>query len=181
MKLTRESPMNEEVAIRSERCVESARAVARLLEAGQEKLVLAESCTGGLVAATLTQVPGISNWFCGSAVIYRETTKQQWLDVPEELLRRYSAESQEASDSLAVAVLEKTPEATVAAAITGHLGPNAPVNDGAIFISVVRRTGNGVAETDVTRFATVLESKGRVVRQVEAAGEVLASLITVLE
>ena len=44
-------------------------------------LVLAESCTGGLAAAALATIPGISRWFCGSAVTYRDQTKIDWLAV----------------------------------------------------------------------------------------------------
>ena len=51
---------------------ESARLLARQLAETRTRLVLAESCTGGLAAATLAAIPGISHWLCGSAVTYRE-------------------------------------------------------------------------------------------------------------
>ena len=53
----------------------------RQLEQAGRKLVLAESCTGGLIAAELAKVPGVSNWLCGSAVTYRIPVKIDWLNV----------------------------------------------------------------------------------------------------
>jgi nicotinamide-nucleotide amidase len=149
--------------------------VAKLLQSKRQRLVLAESCTGGLVAATLVQVPGISQWFCGSAVVYTVSTKTQWLAVPEKLLRQYSAESQQATAYLAAAVLQRTSEATIAAAVTGHLGPNSPANDGQVYISVCRR----VETAQVARQIRLLTT-ARTERQQEAAGEVLALLIECL-
>ena len=89
-----------------------------------------------MAAALLGGVPGVSQVFCGSAVTYREATKTCWLDVPEATLQRYTAESPEATRALADQVLRHTPEATVAAAVTGHLGPDADDDiDGLVHIS----------------------------------------------
>jgi len=65
--------------------------LAKRLADRQRKIVLAESCTAGLAAALLGECPGISAWFCGSAVTYREATKIQWLDVPTAVLKQFSA------------------------------------------------------------------------------------------
>jgi nicotinamide mononucleotide (NMN) deamidase PncC len=100
-----------------------ARALARSLEARNALLVLAESCTGGCAAAALTEVPGISRFFCGSAVVYQAQTKMQWLGISSRLIREHSTESPEMSAALAKAVLRKTRQADLAAAITGDLGP----------------------------------------------------------
>ena len=59
----------------------TAEALAHWLEREQTKIVLAESCTGGRIAATLTQIPGVSAVFCGSCVVYRESAKTAWLGV----------------------------------------------------------------------------------------------------
>ncbi len=119
--------------------------VATLLAERQMKLVLAESCTAGLAAAALGRIPGISNWFCGSAVVYRTETKFAWLGVdprkfdPPEM----DGVGPQTSAALAKALLERTPEADVAAAITGHLGPNAPGRlDGRSFASILPRPGD---------------------------------------
>ena len=55
--------------------------VAEQLKAQNIRVVFAESCTAGLIAATLARVPGISNHLCGSAVVYRNETKTAWLSV----------------------------------------------------------------------------------------------------
>ena len=102
--------------------------VARLLADQRLKLVLAESCTAGLAAAALGGIPGISNWFCGSAVVYRTETKVAWLGVDPRgfLAPEPDSVGSRTSNKLVEALLANTPEADIAAAITGHLGPNAP-------------------------------------------------------
>jgi len=120
----------------------AARRVAELLRQTGRRIVFAESCTGGLVAATLTRVPGISEFLCGSAVVYQVETKHCWLNVPESLLEDPGPVSREVAAAMAVQVLEKTPHADVAAAVTGHLGPNAPQGqDGLVFTALVVRGG----------------------------------------
>ena len=107
-----------------------------------DRIVLAESCTAGLVAAELGQIPGISDFLCGSMVVYRTATKTAWLGIPSEVLQdpAIGPVSAMVTLSLAEVILEKTPEATLAAAITGHLGPGAPTGmDGQVYCAIVRR------------------------------------------
>lgn len=116
-----------------------------LLRAGHERLVLAESCTAGLVAALLGQVPGISECLCGSMVVYQTPIKHQWLGIASEDLNDPSLGpvSARVTEALAKAILERTPQATVAASITGHLGPSAPANlDGVVYCSIATRETN---------------------------------------
>lgn len=116
--------------------------VAAALQLTQVRLVLAESCTAGLIAATLARVPGISEYLCGSAVVYRNATKEAWLGVPHGLLDdpRIGPVSAQCAEAMARGVLERTPEATLALAITGHLGPGAPAAlDGIVHVAIVRR------------------------------------------
>ena len=114
--------------------------LATQLSTSQQKIVFAESCTAGMAAALLGGCPGISAWLCGSAVTYREETKTRWLNIDSLLLKQFSAESAETTRQMAEAVLQKTPEANVAAAITGHLGPQAPPEiDGRIFMAIAIR------------------------------------------
>lgn len=102
--------------------------IAKLLTKHRHRLVLAESCTGGRLAAELTSVPGASLFFCGSLVVYRDDSKAKWLNIPQNLLDdpNITSVSPEVSLALAQHTLRITPEATVALAITGHLGPDAP-------------------------------------------------------
>lgn len=115
------------------------------LKARQLKLVLAESCTGGMAAAALTDVPGISAHFCGSMVTYRDATKADWLGVSRDVLAnpKLGAVSPVVAEEMCLGALDRTSEADLAAAITGHLGPDAPAGlDGTIYIGVAWRSGS---------------------------------------
>lgn len=108
----------------------------------QCRLVLVESCTAGRVAATLGELPGISQWLCGSLVVYRNASKSAWLGVPDSLLDdpQQGPVSASASRWLARAALERTPEANLAVAVTGDIGPHAPpATDGCIFLAAATR------------------------------------------
>jgi nicotinamide mononucleotide (NMN) deamidase PncC len=124
----------------SEELISAAAEVAELISRLHLKLVLAESCTAGLVAAALGGVPGGSCWLCGSSVVYRTETKIAWLGVDPPHFKKPEPDSvgPQTSDALAKALLRTTPEADVAATISGHLGPEAPPDlDGRIFIRVL--------------------------------------------
>ena len=117
-------------------------AAAHALERANLKLVLAESCTAGLVAGLLGGVPGISRFLCGSMVVYQEATKRAWLDIPDDLLAEFGTVAAEISEALAASVLERTPAADLAVAVTGHLGPAAPEElDGKVFVAIRFRDG----------------------------------------
>ena len=114
--------------------------VAALLKRSRQRVVFAESCTAGLVAASLARVPGISESLCGSAVVYRLETKSKWLDIPAALLNDPGPVSEVVASRMAERVLALTPEADFAVSVTGHLGPNAPSDlDGVVYIGVARR------------------------------------------
>ncbi len=151
---------------------ESALTVANCLAETGRRLVLAESCTGGLAAAALATIPGISRWFCGSAVTYRDQTKIDWLDVAVSDLGRVSAVSREIAGQMAVGVLRHTSEADVAVSITGHLGPDAPPDsDGTVWVGMCGRAKEGISEP--LRPALTLSETTRIPRQHEAAAILL--------
>ena len=85
-------------------------------------LAAAESCTGGLVAARLTSVPGSSEVFRGGLVAYADDVKQAELGVPAELLRRHGAVSAEVAAAMAAGARERL-QADVAVSTTGVAGP----------------------------------------------------------
>jgi PncC family amidohydrolase len=122
-----------------------------------QRLVLAESCTGGLIAAALAQLPGVSEQLCGSAVVYREDTKFQWLGVSRALLREHGAVSAPVAEAMARGVLKRTPEADVSASVTGYLGPGHP-RDGHAFAAVAFR---GERKIWVAPLSLLAESKLR--------------------
>lgn len=120
-----------------------AHTIADLARATGARVVLAESCTAGLAAHLLSRVPGASEWFCGSMVVYRNATKSAWLNVPAATLDdpALGPVSTAAASAMTAGVLSATPEATLAASVTGHLGPQAPRGlDGVVYIGVERRS-----------------------------------------
>lgn len=93
-----------------------------LLRAKQLKLALAESCTGGLIASHITDVPGSSEYFLGSVVAYAYEAKEGLLDVPHDLLLQHGAVSEPIARELAKNARAKF-GADVAIGITGIMGP----------------------------------------------------------
>ena len=83
----------------------------------------AESCTGGLVAARLTSVPGSSDVFLGSIVAYADEVKQAKLGVPVNVLERHGAVSAETAEAMALGARERL-GVDVAIAVTGVAGPD---------------------------------------------------------
>lgn len=157
------------------------RRVAALLKQQSLKVVFAESCTAGLVAASLARVPGISDFHCGGMVVYRNETKQAYLGIPAKLLKNPGPVSEVVARQMALRVLKLTPEAHISAAVTGHLGPGAPADlDGVAFIAIARRrTSSSKPLSRVFRHRC--RATDRVARQTEVVGEVLAQLARVLE
>jgi nicotinamide-nucleotide amidase len=86
-------------------------------------IATAESCTGGLVAERITQIPGASNYFVGSIVSYTNEIKQWLLNVPAEMLEKHGAVSGEVAEAMAKGVKEQT-GATIGVSITGVAGPD---------------------------------------------------------
>jgi nicotinamide-nucleotide amidase len=68
--------------------------IARRLMGADLRLVTAESCTGGLIAATLTEVPGSSRWLEGGFVTYRLSAKTRMIGVPQATLDAFGAVSE---------------------------------------------------------------------------------------
>ena len=130
----------------------SAREVADLLADRRLRVVFAESCTAGLVSATLSRIPGISSYLCGSAVVYQVATKGVWLDVAPDILDKPGPVSRQVASAMALGVLSRTPQADVAASVTGHLGPNAPrKQDGLVYVGVAVRREQASRDVHVRR------------------------------
>ncbi len=109
------------------------------LEKNGDVLVLAESCTAGLIAATMARVPGMSRRLAGSFVVYQIDSKVAWLGVSSDTIQRHDVVSREVAESMATQALKRTPHATIAMSITGHLGPDAPaVLDGVAWLAIAR-------------------------------------------
>lgn len=86
-------------------------------------LTLAESCTGGWLAQTVTAIAGSSLWFDRGFVSYSNAAKMEMLDVSEHTLRTYGAVSQKTAEEMALGALRHS-HATLSASITGIAGPD---------------------------------------------------------
>lgn len=97
-------------------------ALAAALQTRQWTLCTAESCTGGLIAATCTELSGSSAWFDRGFVTYSNAAKTQMLDVPTSLIAQHGA----VSDAVAKAMAEGAARQSgcqVSVAVTGIAGP----------------------------------------------------------
>jgi nicotinamide-nucleotide amidase len=100
-------------------------AARRVVEANRErgkKIVLAESCTGGLIAAALTEIPGSSDVFQAAFVTYANEAKIDMLGVSQDVLETFGSVSIAVAWSMAQGALARS-GADVAVAITGIAGP----------------------------------------------------------
>ena len=97
-----------------------------LLRERNGKLASAESCTGGLVAAAFTDIPGISEVFQGGVVAYDNSVKMQLLQVPEDVLIKFGAVSEECAGFMASGAA-RAAGANYAVSTTGIAGPTGAV------------------------------------------------------
>jgi len=120
----------------------AARLVRRLKE-GNHTLTLAESCTGGLLASTLTDIAGASTWFKKSWVTYANEAKVNELGVDPEELASKGAVSAQVAIMMAKGALKRA-EANFAISVTGIAGPTnegskKPV--GTVYVGIASHTG----------------------------------------
>ena len=117
---------------------------ASLLEAARERgdlLATAESCTGGLLAATFTAIPGASDVFERGFVTYSNTSKSELLGVPAWLIERHGSVSEDVARAMVGGALTHSC-ATLAVAITGIAGPGGGTPDkpvGLVHLAAARR------------------------------------------
>jgi nicotinamide-nucleotide amidase len=102
--------------------VAAAEALIKLFSDKKLVIATAESCTGGLVAGALTEVPGSSTVMDRGFVTYSNAAKQEMLGVPLETLKQFGAVSRETAEAMARGALGHS-AADVTVAITGIAGP----------------------------------------------------------
>ena len=96
--------------------------VGQTLRKQQKTVSLAESCTGGLIATRLTEVPGSSEYFLEGAVTYSNDAKIRVLGVPRETIEKYGAVSSETAEAMAKGI-KAASGSDVAVSVTGIAGP----------------------------------------------------------
>jgi nicotinamide-nucleotide amidase len=112
-------------------------------------IAVAESCTGGLLAARLTDRPGSSAYFLGGLVVYSNGAKVALAGVDPALIEQYGAVSDEVAEALAEGAVERF-GAELGIGITGIAGPDGGSEEkpvGLVCFSVVQRDGEGVTRT----------------------------------
>jgi nicotinamide-nucleotide amidase len=122
---------------------EAARALLDLCRRKGFKLAAAESCTGGLLAATLTEIPGSSDVFERGFVTYSNEAKQAMLGIAPTTLAGHGAVSRETAEAMATGVLAHAP-VDLAVSITGIAGPGGAVPGkpvGLIYLAAAARSG----------------------------------------
>ena len=141
--------------------------VGQQLQARNQMLATAESCTGGWIAKVITDIPGCSAWFdCGMAA-YSYEAKQALLGVRPRTLEEHGAVSRETAIEMVSGALVHS-GATVAVAVTGIAGPGGGTEDkpvGTVWIAWKRRGGYPQAhafafdgDRDAVRRKTVAEA-----------------------
>ena len=120
--------------------------VGSLLRERSLLLGLAESCTGGLLAERITDVPGSSDYFVGAFVSYRIEAKAQWLGVPSAVLEEFGPVSEQVTAEMAARARGAAGGAgkAIGAAITGIAGPAGGTDEtpvGTVFLSVADEAG----------------------------------------
>jgi nicotinamide-nucleotide amidase len=135
-----------------------------LLEKARAKrlhIVTAESCTGGLIAGLLTEIPGSSDVVERGFITYSNEAKEELLDVPHEFIEAFGAVSEQVARAMAEGALEHA-RAERSVAVTGIAGPGGgtaqkPV--GLVYIAVARPEGDVM--TREYRFGDVGRDKVR--------------------
>ncbi len=121
-----------------------------LLERGLT-LATAESCTAGLLSATVTEIPGSSRWYRGGVVVYADDLKTRLAGVPPGLIATHGAVSTEVAGSLATGVKIRC-ETDLGVGVTGIAGPGGATPDkpvGRVYVTVVDDRGAVEREFDL--------------------------------
>ncbi len=105
------------------------------------KVATAESCTGGLVAGAITEIPGASHVFGWGVVTYANDAKVELLGVPRELIDKHGAVSEEVATAMAEGALSRS-GADIAVAVTGIAGPDGGTHEkpvGLVYLASARK------------------------------------------
>jgi len=107
----------------------------------QQKVCTAESCTGGLIAKTFTDLAGSSDWFDRGFVTYSNAAKREMLGVPASVIEDYGAVSEPVANAMASGALRHS-DADFAVAVTGVAGPGGGSEEkpvGTVWIAVASK------------------------------------------
>lgn len=148
--------------------IEQATALLDLCRRKQLRIATAESCTGGLIAATLTEIPGSSDVVERGFVTYSNEAKQAMLGVPAATLEKFGAVSRQTAEAMASGALASSP-ADLAVSVTGIAGPGGGSADkpvGLVHFAAASKRGGSIHRD--RRFGDIGRSQVRHASVVEA-------------
>lgn len=140
--------------------IEAARKVVDANRAAGRRIAVAESCTGGLVSAAITEIPGSSEIFEAGFVTYSNEAKAALLKVSGDVLETFGAVSIAVAWSMAQNAVEKS-GADVAVAITGVAGPGGGTEKKPVGTVVFARAERNADPAHVTADERLFEDNGR--------------------
>jgi nicotinamide-nucleotide amidase len=140
--------------------VDMARKVIEANRAAGRRIVVAESCTGGLVSAALTEIPGSSDVLEGSFVTYSNGAKIDMLKVSEDVLDAFGAVSIAVAWQMAQNAITKT-HADVAVAITGIAGPGGGSDKKPVGTVIFARAERGQDPDHIVADTRAFDNDGR--------------------
>lgn len=117
-----------------------------LLKNTGKTISFAESCTGGLVSEMLTQIPGSSDYFIGSAITYSNESKIKLLEVNKETIEKHGAVSEECAIEMAEGAL-RVFGSDISASITGIAGPSGGSKEkpvGLVYIGIANKHNDDI-------------------------------------
>jgi nicotinamide-nucleotide amidase len=140
--------------------VDAARKVLEANRAAGRKIAVAESCTGGLVSAALTEIPGSSDVFEAGFVAYSNEAKTEVLKVSTDVLETFGSVSIAVAWSMAQGALKRS-NADVAVAITGIAGPDGGSEKKPVGTVVFAQAERGADPQHIVADARHFENNGR--------------------
>jgi len=149
--------------------------VSSLLKKQRLTIATAESCTGGLIAHTLTNVSGSSDYFDRGIISYSNNAKIKLLDVPEELIKKYGAVSEQVAKAMADGVRKKS-NVDIGIATTGIAGPTGGTPSKPVGLVYI-----GVSNSDNTFVKKYLFTGNRLENKEQACNEGLLLLYDYLK
>jgi nicotinamide-nucleotide amidase len=157
-----------EAATLDARLVEAARRVLEANRAAGRRIAVAESCTGGLVSAALTELPGSSDVFLAGFVTYSNDAKIGMLGVSADVVETFGAVSVAVAWAMAQGALARS-GADVAVAITGIAGPDGGSEKKPVGTVVFARAEKDADPHDVGADSRLFENGGRAAIRLQAA------------
>ena len=148
--------------------------IAQAQEAGAT-LVTAESCTGGLIAGSLTEVPGSSAVLERGFITYSNDAKAEMLGVAADLIAAHGAVSEPVARAMADGALARS-HATIAVSVTGVAGPGGSAAKPEGMVCFALATSDGAARSETVQFGPLGRSAVRAASVDHALQMVLAAL-----